>query len=214
MPRPAIGARRAEVRVGVAPELQIRVDTAAPDGIWSGPDAAATARAGFLPLAWRPFLARQESRPSPSCAALRDVRLRRRSLARPFRSPSRLRSARPATSRSKTMANIGTFTKTSDGAYAGVIHTLTMNLKAVQFRPTEKTEGKGPDFLVMAGAAELGAAWAKTSEDGRAYLSVKLDDPSLDREIYAKLFDGDDGYDLVWYRPAPKEKAKAKAKPN
>jgi uncharacterized protein (DUF736 family) len=112
------------------------------------------------------------------------------------------------------MANIGTFTKTSDGAFTGAIHSLIMNHEAVQFRPTGKTEGKGPDYRVMAGAAELGAAWRNTSDDGRDYLSVKLDGPSLDREIFAKLFDGDEGYDLVWYRPQPKQKAKAKAKAN
>jgi len=111
------------------------------------------------------------------------------------------------------MSTIGTFAKTADG-FAGAINTLTLNVKSVQFRPTEKTEGKGPDYRVMAGAAELGAAWKKTSDDGRDYLSVKLDDPSLDREIFAKLFDGDEGYDLVWYRPQPKERTKAKTKAN
>ena len=108
------------------------------------------------------------------------------------------------------MANIGTFTKTSDG-YTGVIHTLTMNLKAVQFRPTDKTEGKGPDYRVMAGAAELGVAWKKTAKNERDYLSVKLDAPSLPREIFAKLFDSEDGYDLVWSRPRPKDKTAPRA---
>jgi len=108
------------------------------------------------------------------------------------------------------MANIGTFTKTSDG-YTGVIHTLTMNLKAVQFRPTDKTEGKGPDYRVMAGAAQLGVAWKKIAKNDRDYISVKLDDPSLPRAISANLFDSEDGYDLVWSRPRPKDKADRKA---
>lgn len=107
------------------------------------------------------------------------------------------------------MANIGTFTKTSDG-FTGVIHTLTMNLKAVQFRPTDKTEGNGPDYRVMAGAAQLGVAWKKTAKNERDYISVKLDDPSLPRAISASLFDGEDGYDLVWSRPRPKDKARRK----
>jgi len=108
------------------------------------------------------------------------------------------------------MANIGTFTKTSDG-YTGVIHTLTLNLKAVQFRPTDKTDGQGPDFRVTAGAAELGVAWKRTARNEREYVSVKLDDPSLPRAISASLFDGEDGYDLVWSRPRPKAKAPRKA---
>ncbi|WP_372784610.1 DUF736 domain-containing protein [Phenylobacterium sp.] len=108
------------------------------------------------------------------------------------------------------MANIGTFTKTNDG-YTGVIHTLTMNLKSVTFRPTDKTEGKGPDFRVMAGAAEVGVAWKKIAKNERDYVSVKLDDPSLPRAISANLFDGENGYDLVWSRPRPKDKATRKA---
>jgi len=107
------------------------------------------------------------------------------------------------------MANIGTFTKTTDG-YTGVIHTLTMNLKAVTFRPREKTEGNGPDFQVMAGAAQLGVAWKKTAKNERDYISVKLDDPSLPRAVFANLFDGDGGYDLVWSRPRPKGKSAPK----
>jgi uncharacterized protein (DUF736 family) len=105
---------------------------------------------------------------------------------------------------------IGTFTKTSDG-YTGVILTLTMNLKTVQFRPTEKTEGKGPDYRVVAGAAELGVAWKKTAKNERDYLSVKLDAPGLTREIFAKLFDSEDGFDLVWSRPRPKDKSASNA---
>jgi len=49
----------------------------------------------------------------------------------------------------------------------------------------------------------LGAAWpAKGSgENGREYLSVKLDDPSFPEPIYAALFDDDeDGAQLAWNR--------------
>jgi len=37
------------------------------------------------------------------------------------------------------------------------------------------------------GFAETGAAWKKTSDGGREYLSVKLDDPSFPAPIYASL---------------------------
>ena len=59
--------------------------------------------------------------------------------------------------------------------------------------------------------AELGVAWKKTAKNERDYLSVKLDAPSLPREIFAKLFDSEDGYDLVWSRPRPKDKTAPKA---
>jgi uncharacterized protein (DUF736 family) len=51
--------------------------------------------------------------------------------------------------------------------------------------------------------AEIGAAWSKRSEEGRDYLSLKLDDPSFTAPIYANLFDdeGGEGYTLLWSRP-------------
>ena len=50
---------------------------------------------------------------------------------------------------------------------------------------------------------EIGAAWAKQSNEGRAYLGLKLDDPSLTAPIYANLFDDEEGegYSLIWSRP-------------
>ena len=48
--------------------------------------------------------------------------------------------------------------------------------------------------------AEIGAAWSKRSEEGRDYLSLKLDDPSFNAPIYANLFKGETDYTLVWSR--------------
>jgi uncharacterized protein (DUF736 family) len=50
--------------------------------------------------------------------------------------------------------------------------------------------------------AEVGAAWSKRSEEGRDYLSLKLDDPSFTAPIYANLFNDQDGegYTLIWSR--------------
>ncbi|HUZ73390.1 MAG TPA: DUF736 domain-containing protein, partial [Stellaceae bacterium] len=49
----------------------------------------------------------------------------------------------------------------------------------------------------------IGAAWSKRSEEGRDYLSLKLDDPSFNAPIYANLFNDEDGegYTLIWSRP-------------
>ncbi len=48
----------------------------------------------------------------------------------------------------------------------------------------------------------IGAAWSKRSNEGRDYLSVKLDDPSFNAPIYANLFDDEDGdgFTLIWSR--------------
>lgn len=99
------------------------------------------------------------------------------------------------------MATIGTFTKSENG-YAGSVRTLTVNAKA-RFTPAEKEKDNAPDFRVFAGTAEIGAAWKKTSEAGREYLSVKLDDPSFPAPIYASLVEveGDrDNLSLIWSR--------------
>jgi uncharacterized protein (DUF736 family) len=49
---------------------------------------------------------------------------------------------------------------------------------------------------------EFGAAWKKTSGEGREYLSVKLDDPSFPAPIYATLIESDEPgtYSLIWSR--------------
>ena len=98
------------------------------------------------------------------------------------------------------MATIGTFHKQADGSYAGAIKTLSLNVKAAQFRASETDNEKGPDFRIFAGPTEFGAAWKKTSRENRDYLSVKLDDPSFPAPIYASLVDADDGYALIWSR--------------
>jgi uncharacterized protein (DUF736 family) len=102
--------------------------------------------------------------------------------------------------RNRTMATIGTFTSTETG-FSGSIRTLALNVKARIARIDNPTD-KGPHFRIFAGAVELGAAWQKTSEQGRDYLSVKLDDPSFPAPIYATLseVEGDDGYQLIWSR--------------
>ena len=70
-------------------------------------------------------------------------------------------------------------------------------------RAVESTSEKGPDFRILAGNVEFGAAWKKTSNEGRDYLSVKLDDPSFPAPIYATLIEveGEEGSPLIWSRP-------------
>ena len=101
------------------------------------------------------------------------------------------------------MANIGTFTKTSDG-FKGEIVTMSVQQKNVRIvRETEAASESAPSHRVFVGRAEIGAAWSKRSNEGRSYLGLKLDDPSFNSPIYANLFDDEDGegFSLIWSRP-------------
>ena len=103
------------------------------------------------------------------------------------------------------MATIGTFKK-SGSEYVGEIVTLSVQAKNVRIVPEETpANGNAPSHRVFVGRAEIGAAWSKRSNEGRDYLSLKLDDPSFTAPIYANLFDdtvveGEESYALIWSR--------------
>jgi uncharacterized protein (DUF736 family) len=100
------------------------------------------------------------------------------------------------------MPVIGTFSVVKDG-YAGTIRTLTLTAK-VSILANDRKEGSGaPDFRIMAGAAEIGAAWRKTKQNSEeTYLRVKLDDPTLPQPIWGALLEvTEDGVArLLWRR--------------
>ena len=97
------------------------------------------------------------------------------------------------------MATIGTFTKQEDG-FNGTLRTLAFNVK-VKIVAIPKDNDKAPDFRVLAGAQEIGAAWKRQSKAKREYLSVRLDDPSFPTPVNARLIDGEDGNaSLYWTR--------------
>jgi uncharacterized protein (DUF736 family) len=100
------------------------------------------------------------------------------------------------------MATIGTFKK-SGTELQGEIVTLSVQAKGVRIVPEEnRANDNAPSHRVYVGRAEIGAAWSKRSNEGRDYLSVKLDDPSFNAPIYANLFDDEDAetYTLIWSR--------------
>ena len=100
------------------------------------------------------------------------------------------------------MANIGSFKK-SGQEFQGEIVTLSLQTKGVRIVPeTDRTNDNAPSHRVYVGRAEIGAAWSKRSNEGRDYLSVKLDDPSFNAPIYANLFDDEDAetHTLIWSR--------------
>lgn len=97
------------------------------------------------------------------------------------------------------MANIGTFTAQNDN-YTGTVRTLTLNVK-VKIVPKDKESENAPDYRIVSGNFEIGAAWKKLSRAERPYLSVTLDDPSFPATIYARLVEGEDGaHNLIWSR--------------
>lgn len=112
--------------------------------------------------------------------------------------------------------NIGNFQFSKDsGVYIGDVTTLSFHRTGLMFRPVEKSSDKEPDFRVVAqgafGFVEFGSAWKRTSEKGKDYLSVELDDPTLPQALYAALFPSKDGKTaaLVWSR---QKKASKEAK--
>lgn len=99
------------------------------------------------------------------------------------------------------MTTIGTFTAAKDG-YTGTVRTLSVNIK-VKIVPAEKINANAPDYRILAGNYELGAAWKKTAQTSqREYLSVTLDDPSLPSTLYARLVQNEESeeYSLIWSR--------------
>jgi len=104
------------------------------------------------------------------------------------------------------MATIGSFTKTDNG-YTGTLTTLTLKATLTLEPLTTKRGEKSPDYRVLAGDSDIGAAWQRTSREGAAYLSVLLDDPSFPAAIFCSLIKTgvEKGYSLVWERPKARD---------
>jgi uncharacterized protein (DUF736 family) len=82
----------------------------------------------------------------------------------------------------------------------GMRRARTLNVK-VKIVPNDKESENAPDYRIVAGNFEIGAAWKKMSRQDRPYLSVTLDDPSFPATIYARLVEGEDGaHNLIWSR--------------
>lgn len=99
------------------------------------------------------------------------------------------------------MATIGYVTKNGD-TYTGALKTLTISAPIQFIANAKKGNDKAPDFRVMSGNIELGAAWNKTSQNGGEYVSVKLEAPEFG-VLYANLGqapgqDDEDVYALIW----------------
>jgi uncharacterized protein (DUF736 family) len=103
------------------------------------------------------------------------------------------------------MSVIGTFAATRDG-YAGRIRTLTINSRVRIIANDRKTKEGAPDYRVVAGEAEIGAAWRIVKPGSEvSHLRVRLDDPALSKPIWAALIEpAADGVNLlIWRRHKP-----------
>ena len=94
------------------------------------------------------------------------------------------------------MATIGTFTSTEAG-FTWTVRTLALNAKVRIIANDQKKSAGAPDFRVLVGTTEIGAAWRKASEDHGSYLSIRLDDPSFAEPIRAALMEKSDGGSLA-----------------
>jgi uncharacterized protein (DUF736 family) len=89
--------------------------------------------------------------------------------------------------RKRTMANLGIFTRTSDG-FTGTVRTIDRSFPLELTVAAQKSKETSPDYRGFSGQAEVAAAWEQTSQkSGQDYVSVRISDPSLPRPIRANL---------------------------
>ena len=103
------------------------------------------------------------------------------------------------------MATIANLTKKDDG-FSGTLILPSLNGMKITFEKVKNPTDKGPDYRVIIGGFEAGAAWSKTSKKGNAYISVKLSEPSFHgTTIYPVVVKSDKvGYRLDW-NPQPRK---------
>jgi uncharacterized protein (DUF736 family) len=122
---------------------------------------------------------------------------------------------------------IGKFKAQKHGGYTGELNALGLEIEAMDFCPVKDKRADGPDFVVIGygepphpldidftkyplrdgqvipntNTYDLGAAWKKVTAEGKPYLSVKLDGPTLRVPIQCALIEQNDGsYHLIWRR--------------
>ncbi len=106
--------------------------------------------------------------------------------------------------------NIGSF-KSVNGQLLGSVATATIDLSRLGLRPVESDNTRAPAFdIVTLNVAnrwvQIGALWEMTSNStGEVFYQGKLDDPSMIEPLQVALFGTEEeGYRVVWNRPAPR----------
>jgi uncharacterized protein (DUF736 family) len=107
------------------------------------------------------------------------------------------------------MPVIGTFSAVKDG-YAGSIRTLMLNGRVTITANDRKATDGAPDYRIVLGSIEIGAAWRKTKQGTQqSYLRVRLDDPAWPQPVWGVLLEAsEDGVArLIWNRQKRNEPA-------
>jgi uncharacterized protein (DUF736 family) len=86
--------------------------------------------------------------------------------------------------------------------YVGSIRTLTIHAKLRLVAIDNKVKEDGPDFRIMFGLQEVGAAWKATTHEAepRDYLSAMIDDPMFPEPLRGALFEDNGKLSFVWRR--------------
>ena len=86
------------------------------------------------------------------------------------------------------MPAIGHLTLQADGSYKGRLNTLSIR-RNIELLLNKKKNESQPDFRVLAGDVEIGAAWnRKAISSGKDFVSLTLAAPEFgDRTLYANL---------------------------
>jgi len=98
---------------------------------------------------------------------------------------------------------IGKFQNAENGRITGELDALLAGTIKLSFEPNNK----GADYTVLTETGcEAGAGWKKTSKDGKAYVSVRLESPFLPIGLNAALFPAKEAgrHILAWDRPERK----------
>jgi uncharacterized protein (DUF736 family) len=101
--------------------------------------------------------------------------------------------------------NIGKFESEADGRITGALDVLPIGRLSLTFEPNTK----GADYTVIMtdSGMEVGAAWKRTAkENGKVYVSVRLDSPFLLAPINLALFPAMEAgkHNMVWDRQRDK----------
>ncbi|MBB5687810.1 DUF736 domain-containing protein [Sphingobium boeckii] len=102
------------------------------------------------------------------------------------------------------MPAIGHVTLTRDGSFKGQIRTLSIRAEIAITPVASKTSPSHPDYRIVSGETEIGAAWIRTGEtSGKDYVSLVLAAPEFGpRRLYANLGRAaggkDDEFALIW----------------
>ena len=72
--------------------------------------------------------------------------------------------------------------------FEGKLNTLTIKAP-IQIVPSRKTADQQPDYRIISGGSEIGAAWKRLSEgSGNSYVSLSFEAPEFGRtRLYANL---------------------------